>query len=171
MHSSRSASIARAQRPEKPRTCSWLASHWDRCTVSRRRSRTCLTSSRVGPQAWVEFARSSTPWVNSYCAFCERMEARGGTVLLGKTDSLMGFRGTCDSYLFGPTRNPFNLAKNSGGSSGGSAAAVVDGLLPAEGTDGATEAMVCCGRGTSMSTRAGSMTKSCFSRRRSISKT
>jgi amidase/aspartyl-tRNA(Asn)/glutamyl-tRNA(Gln) amidotransferase subunit A len=48
----------------------------------------------------------------------------------------MGFRGTCDNYLFGPTRNPFDLTKNSGGSSGGSAAAVADGLLPlAEGTD------------------------------------
>jgi len=75
--------------------------------------------------------------VNAYCAFCERMEVRGGAVLLGKTNSpLMGFRGTCDNYLFGPTRNPFNLAKNTGGSSGGSAAAVADGLLPfAEGTD------------------------------------
>jgi amidase/aspartyl-tRNA(Asn)/glutamyl-tRNA(Gln) amidotransferase subunit A len=74
---------------------------------------------------------------NSYCAFAERMEGRGGAILLGKTNSsLMGFRGTCDNYLFGPTRNPFNLAKNSGGSSGGSAAAVADGLLPlAEGTD------------------------------------
>jgi amidase len=75
--------------------------------------------------------------VNTYCAFCERMETRGGAVLLGKTNSaLMGFRATCDNYLFGPTRNPFNLAKNSGGSSGGSAAAVADGMLPiAEGTD------------------------------------
>ncbi len=75
--------------------------------------------------------------VNAYCVFCERMEARGGAILLGKTNSaLMGFRATCDNYLFGPTRNPFNLAKNSGGSSGGSAAAVADGLLPiAEGTD------------------------------------
>ena len=75
--------------------------------------------------------------VNSYCAFCERMETRGGAVFLGKTNSpLMGFRGTCDNSLFGPTRNPFNLAKNSGGSSGGSAAAVADGLLPvAEGSD------------------------------------
>jgi amidase len=75
--------------------------------------------------------------VNSYCAFCERMELRGGAVMLGKTNSaLMGFRATCDNYLFGPTRNPFNLAKNSGGSSGGSAAAVADGMLPiAEGTD------------------------------------
>ena len=75
--------------------------------------------------------------VNSYCVFCERMESRGGAVLLGKTNSaLMGFRATCDNYLFGPTRNPFNLGKNSGGSSGGSATAVADGLLPiAEGTD------------------------------------
>ncbi|MCS3499391.1 amidase/aspartyl-tRNA(Asn)/glutamyl-tRNA(Gln) amidotransferase subunit A [Bradyrhizobium japonicum] len=75
--------------------------------------------------------------VNGYCVFCERMEKRGGAVFLGKTNSpLMGFRGTCDNYLFGPTRNPFNLAKNTGGSSGGSAAAVADGLLPiAEGTD------------------------------------
>jgi amidase/aspartyl-tRNA(Asn)/glutamyl-tRNA(Gln) amidotransferase subunit A len=74
--------------------------------------------------------------VNAYCAYAERME-RAGAILLGKTNSsLMGFRGTCDNYLFGPTRNPFNLSKNSGGSSGGSAAAVADGLLPfAEGSD------------------------------------
>jgi amidase/aspartyl-tRNA(Asn)/glutamyl-tRNA(Gln) amidotransferase subunit A len=75
--------------------------------------------------------------VDGYCAFCERIEARGGAVLLGKTNSsLMGFRGTCDNYLFGPTRNPFDVTKNSGGSSGGSAAAVADGLLTiAEGSD------------------------------------
>jgi amidase/aspartyl-tRNA(Asn)/glutamyl-tRNA(Gln) amidotransferase subunit A len=75
--------------------------------------------------------------VNAYCAFAERIEGRGGAILLGKTNSsLMGFRGTCDNYLFGPSRNPFDLTKNSGGSSGGSAAAVADGLLPlAEGTD------------------------------------
>ncbi|HEU4746904.1 MAG TPA: amidase, partial [Gemmatimonadaceae bacterium] len=75
--------------------------------------------------------------VNAYCAFAERIERRGGAIFLGKTNSsLMGFRGTCDNYLFGPSRNPFNLAKNTGGSSGGSAAAVADGLLPlAEGSD------------------------------------
>ena len=75
--------------------------------------------------------------VDSYCAFAERIEGRGGAILLGKTNSsLMGFRGTCDNYLFGPSRNPFDLTKNTGGSSGGSAAAVADGLLPlAEGSD------------------------------------
>lgn len=72
-----------------------------------------------------------------YCVFAERIE-QAGAILVGKTNSpVMGFRGTCDNYLFGPSCNPFNTAKNTGGSSGGSAAAVADGLLPlAEGTDG-----------------------------------
>jgi amidase len=71
------------------------------------------------------------------CAFAERIQ-RAGAIVVGKTNSpIMGFRGTCDNYLFGPSRNPFAPAKNTGGSSGGSAAAVADGLLPlAEGTDG-----------------------------------
>ncbi|MER3450335.1 MAG: amidase [Chloroflexota bacterium] len=75
--------------------------------------------------------------VDAYCAFAERVE-KAGAIILGKTNSpVMGFRGTCDNYLFGPSRNPFNTAKNTGGSSGGSAAAVADGLVPfAEGTDG-----------------------------------
>ena len=72
------------------------------------------------------------------CPFAERIEARGGAIVVGKTNSpVMGFRGACDNYLFGPTRNPFDTTRNSGGSSGGSAAAVAGGLLPlAEGTDG-----------------------------------
>jgi amidase len=75
--------------------------------------------------------------VPAYCTYAERMEA-AGAILVGKTNSpIMGYRGTCDNPLFGPTRNPFDVTKNSGGSSGGSAAAVADGLLPlAEGTDG-----------------------------------
>jgi amidase len=71
-----------------------------------------------------------------HCVFAERVE-KAGAILLGRTNSpTMGLRGTRDNYLFGPTRNPFNLAKNTGGSSGGSAVAVADGLVPfAEGTD------------------------------------
>ncbi|MDB5775493.1 MAG: glutamyl-tRNA(Gln) amidotransferase subunit [Herbaspirillum sp.] len=67
----------------------------------------------------------------------ERIEA-AGAILLGKTNSpLLGFRGTTDNPLFGPTRNPFNMSKNSGGSSGGSAAAVADGILPLAGASDA----------------------------------
>src|SRR4051795_3786986 len=74
------------------------------------------------------------PW---YCAFAERIE-EAGAIILGKTNSpVMGFRGTCDNPLFGPSRNPFDTSRNTGGSSGGSAGAVGDGLVPlAEGTDG-----------------------------------
>jgi amidase len=73
----------------------------------------------------------------NFNVYMERM-VRAGAIPLGKTNSpTLGFRGTCDNFLFGPTRNPFNLAKNSGGSSGGAAAAVADGMVPlAEGTDG-----------------------------------
>ncbi len=72
-----------------------------------------------------------------YCPFAERME-QAGAIHLGKTNSpTLGFRGVCDNYLFGPSRNPFDVTRNTGGSSGGSAGAVADGLLPlAEGTDG-----------------------------------
>ena len=70
-------------------------------------------------------------------SFVDRME-RAGAIHLGLTNSpVFGFRGTCDNYLFGPSRNPFDVTRNTGGSSGGSAGAVADGLLPlAEGTDG-----------------------------------
>ena len=74
---------------------------------------------------------------SSWSLWPERVEQAGG-IIIGKANSpTFGFRGTCDNYLFGPTRNPFDLSKNSGGSSGGSAAAVAAGLVPlAEGGDG-----------------------------------
>lgn len=75
--------------------------------------------------------------IDGYCIWAERMEA-AGAIIIGKGNSpSLGFRGACDNYLFGPTRNPFDTTRNSGGSSGGSAAVVADGLVPiAEGTDG-----------------------------------
>ncbi len=81
--------------------------------------------------------------IDAYCVFAERIE-RAGAILIGKTNSpIMGFRGVCDNYLFGPTSNPFGTTFNSGGSSGGSAAAVADGLVPfAEGTDGGGSARI-----------------------------
>ena len=75
--------------------------------------------------------------LNTYCGFAERVE-KAGAILVGKGNSpVMGFRGTCDNPLFGASRNPFDVTRNTGGSSGGCSAAVADGLLTfAEGTDG-----------------------------------
>ncbi|MBQ7444334.1 MAG: amidase [Clostridia bacterium] len=69
--------------------------------------------------------------------FCKAMEMGGG-IAIGKTNApAFGFSGTCDNVLYGATKNPFNTDYNSGGSSGGSAAAVADGMVPiAEGSDG-----------------------------------
>lgn len=54
-----------------------------------------------------------------------------GAIAIGKTNAPpFGFKGTCDNALYGPTKNPFNTLYNSGGSSGGTAAAVADGLIP-----------------------------------------
>lgn len=58
------------------------------------------------------------------------MEA-ADAILLGKTNApVLGFNAATDNPLFGPTRNPFDLSRNSGGSSGGSAAAVASWLVP-----------------------------------------
>lgn len=61
-----------------------------------------------------------------------------GAVLLGATTTPeFGWKGVTDSPLTGITRNPWNLEKTPGGSSGGSAAAVVAGYAPLSlGTDG-----------------------------------
>ncbi|WCK52352.1 amidase [Aneurinibacillus sp. Ricciae_BoGa-3] len=74
--------------------------------------------------------------VNYDNPYCERLE-KEGAIFVGKTNSpILGFRAVTDNYFFGPTRNPFDLSRNPGGSSGGGAAAVADGLLPiAEGSD------------------------------------
>ncbi len=61
-----------------------------------------------------------------------------GAVLLGKTTtSEFGHKAITESPLFGVTRNPWNLERTPGGSSGGAAAAVASGCGPiALGTDG-----------------------------------
>ncbi len=61
-----------------------------------------------------------------------------GAVLLGKTTTPeFGWKGVTNSPLTGVTRNPWDLSKTPGGSSGGSAAAVAAGFAPlALGTDG-----------------------------------
>jgi aspartyl-tRNA(Asn)/glutamyl-tRNA(Gln) amidotransferase subunit A len=61
-----------------------------------------------------------------------------GCVFLGATTTPeFGWKGVTDSPLTGITRNPWDVSKTSGGSSGGSAAAVAAGYAPLSlGTDG-----------------------------------
>ena len=109
----------------------------------------------VGPMAGVpvalkDFLPSKKGWTNSHggvkslitedaadSAFYAAAR-NAGAIAVGKTNApAFGFRGTCDNKLYGPTRNPFHTEYNSGGSSGGTAAAVADGMiLMGEGGDG-----------------------------------
>ena len=68
--------------------------------------------------------------------FCSAMESLGG-IAIGKTNApSFGFSCTTFNKMYGITKSPFNSEYNSGGSSGGSAVAVADGmLLIAEGGD------------------------------------
>lgn len=71
-------------------------------------------------------------------AICvERLKA-AGAIVLGKTNTPeFGYVAVTDNRIFGPTRNPWDLERTSGGSSGGAASAVAAGLGPlAIGSDG-----------------------------------
>lgn len=64
------------------------------------------------------------------CTFWKAAQSLG-CIAVGKTNApSFGFRGTTYNKMYGNTCNPFNLKYNSGGSSGGSCAAVGGLLLP-----------------------------------------
>src|SRR5215813_8696708 len=75
---------------------------------------------------------------------------RAGLVFFGRTNSCeLGLSLTCEPQLYGPTRNPWDPTRISGGSSGGAAAAVGARVLPmAHATDGfgsIRAPAACCG--------------------------
>mgnify|MGYP001552041748 FL=1 len=76
------------------------------------------------------------PWEEDAPTVARLREA--GAVFIGKTTTPeFGWKGSTDSPLTGITRNPWNLRKTPGGSSGGSSAALAARLCPlALGTDG-----------------------------------
>ncbi len=78
-----------------------------------------------------------------------RLRAAGAVVIGKTTTPEFGIKGQCDAPIFGTTRNPWDLGRSPGGSSGGAAAAVAAGLGPiALGSDGAGSIRIpaaCCG--------------------------
>ncbi|EMF0507708.1 amidase [Enterococcus hirae] len=57
-----------------------------------------------------------------------------GLIPLGQTNAPeFGFKNITDPQLYGPAKNPWNLAHSPGGSSGGTAAVVASGILPIAG--------------------------------------
>jgi Asp-tRNA(Asn)/Glu-tRNA(Gln) amidotransferase A subunit family amidase len=73
-----------------------------------------------------------------------------GAIVVGRTNSpAFGHQAVTTNTLYGPTRNPWNLQRSPGGSSGGSAAALAAGLAPlATTSDGGGSVRIpasCCG--------------------------
>jgi amidase len=88
------------------------------------------------------------PWPSD-CLLVTRYKA-AGLVMLGKTNvPEFGLVPTTESKLYGPSRNPWNREHSTGGSSGGSAAAVAARVVPlAHANDGGGSIRIpasCCG--------------------------
>ncbi len=95
----------------------------------------------------------SRVWKNAIADYDSTYVTRlkqAGLVIFGKTNSPeLGLTTTTESVLYGKTHNPWNLERTSGGSSGGSAAAVASRILPAaHASDGGGSIRIpasCCG--------------------------
>jgi amidase len=95
------------------------------------------------------FAKASGHRASRDSYLVQRLK-KAGFVVLGRTNTPeLGTAITTEPVAFGPTRNPWELEHSSGGSSGGSAAAVASGMVPvAHGNDGGGSIRIpasCCG--------------------------
>ncbi len=83
-------------------------------------------------------SRLTTGYISSFDSLLVQRMKQAGLVIIGKTNvPEFGLSPVTEPELFGPTHNPWDLTRNAGGSSGGSAAAVASRMVPmAHGNDG-----------------------------------
>ena len=113
-----------------------------------------LMKDLTSPVAGVSMTRGSKFFADTAPASADSEHVkrlkRAGLVIFGRTNTPeLGLSLTCEPQLHGPTRNPWDVARISGGSSGGAAAAVAARMLPmAHASDGFGSIRVpaaCCG--------------------------
>jgi amidase len=91
-----------------------------------------FTRTRIGSRAfdWL--------WTPTDDDFVQRVRAAGFVIIAKTTMSELGILPIVETELQPPTRNPWNLSRTAGGSSGGAGAAIAAGMVPiAPGSDGA----------------------------------
>ena len=108
--------------PRRPTRCRRAARSSGRCTVCPSRTRICWTPAASARRLDLRSTRTTCPREDDIVV--ERMR-RAGAITIGKTNTPeFGSGSQTFNTVFGATRNPYDLTKTCGGSSGGAAVAL-----------------------------------------------